>query len=89
LRSLAADAGVSTMAFPLALRNSPEIAPKTRERLKRLARLRSYRPDPILQLLKIANEHERQRSATSCSKRATEKPSGLPTTCIPLKSKSR
>ena len=48
LRSLAAEAGVSAMAFSLALRNSPEIAPRTRARLRRLAAIRGYRPDPTI-----------------------------------------
>jgi DNA-binding LacI/PurR family transcriptional regulator len=60
LRSLAAEAGVSAMAFSLALRNSPEIAPKTRARLKRLARLRGYRPDPTITKLM---QHLRVRSS--------------------------
>jgi DNA-binding LacI/PurR family transcriptional regulator len=62
LRSLAAEAGVSAMAFSLALRNSPEIAPKTRERLKRLARLRGYRPDPtITKLMQHLRVHSSAR----------------------------
>lgn len=48
LRSLAAEAGVSAMTFSLALRNSPQIGEATRSRLKRLARLRGYRPDPMI-----------------------------------------
>src|ERR1700690_2304747 len=48
LRSLAAEAGVSAMAVSLALRNSPELAPRTRARLRKLARIRGYRPDPTI-----------------------------------------
>jgi DNA-binding LacI/PurR family transcriptional regulator len=60
LRSLAAEAGVSAMAVSLSLRNSPEIAPETRNRLKRLARLRGYRPDPTITKLM---QHLRVRSS--------------------------
>lgn len=48
LRSLAAEAGVSAMTFSLALRNRPEIPVETRQRLRRLARLRGYQPDPTI-----------------------------------------
>jgi LacI family transcriptional regulator len=51
LRSLAAEAGVSAMAFSLALRNRPEIPLPTRRRLQRLARLRGYQPDPTISKL--------------------------------------
>jgi LacI family transcriptional regulator len=48
LRSLALEAGVSAAAFSLALRNSPEVAAKTRHRLQRLAQRRGYQPDPTI-----------------------------------------
>jgi len=48
LRSLAAEAGVSAMAVSLALRNSPEISAQLGDRLRALARLRCYRPDPAI-----------------------------------------
>ena len=51
MRSLAAEAGVSAMAVSFALRNSREVAPKTRARLRRLAKLRGYRPDPTINKL--------------------------------------
>ena len=46
LRSLAAEAGVSPMTVSLALRNSREVSPAVRRRLRRLAAARGYRPDP-------------------------------------------
>jgi len=60
LRSLAAEAGVSAMALSLALRNSPGISARTRERLRRLAKLRGYRPDPTITKLM---HHLRVRSS--------------------------
>lgn len=48
MRSLADEAGVSVAAFSLALRNSSEVAVKTRRRLQRLAQRRGYQPDPTL-----------------------------------------
>jgi LacI family transcriptional regulator len=48
LRRLALEAGVSAATFSLALRNSPEIGAKTRNRLQRLARRRGYEPDPTI-----------------------------------------
>lgn len=59
LRSLAEEAGVSIAAFSLALRNSSEIAVKTRRRLQRLAQRRGYQPDPTLAKLM---QHLRTRS---------------------------
>lgn len=46
MRSLAQEAGVTSMTVSLALRNSPKISAPTRKRLQRLAKLRGYRPDP-------------------------------------------
>jgi LacI family transcriptional regulator len=59
LRSLAAEAGVSPMAFSLALRNRPEISVTTRKRLQKLAKLRGYLPDPTISKLM---QHLRMRA---------------------------
>lgn len=58
LRSLAVEAGVSSMAVSLALRNHPRISVATRKRIQDLARKRGYLPDP--QLAKLMH-HLRQR----------------------------
>lgn len=63
MRSIAAEAGVSAMAVSLALRNSPEVSSRTRERLRRLARLRGYRPDATI--TKLMHHLRVQASARS------------------------
>lgn len=46
MRTLAKEAGVTSMTVSLALRNSPKISSATRKRIQRLAKKRGYRPDP-------------------------------------------
>jgi DNA-binding LacI/PurR family transcriptional regulator len=48
IRTLAAEAGVSTATVSWALRNSPEVSVSTRRRIQRLAKARGYRPDPLV-----------------------------------------
>lgn len=48
LRTLAVEAKVSPMTVSLALRNHPSISAALRARLKRLADIRGYRPDPTI-----------------------------------------
>ena len=71
LRSLAAEAGVSVATFSLALRNSPEIGARTRNRLKRLAQQRGYQPDPtIAKLMRhLRTDAEARAHANICGLR--------------------
>jgi LacI family transcriptional regulator len=48
LRHIAKIAGVSHMTVSLALRNSPDIAEKTRDRIRQIAEEEGYKPDPIV-----------------------------------------
>lgn len=48
LRTLAAQAGVTSMTVSLALRDHPSISVATRTRLKKLAAAKGYRPDPAI-----------------------------------------
>ena len=59
LRDIAALAGVSAMTVSKALRNSPKIARRTRERILKIAGRVGYRPDP--ELTKLMN-HLRSRT---------------------------
>src|SRR5215204_5816254 len=65
LRSLAAEAEVSLTTMSFALRNSPEISVRTRERLQRLASNRGYRPDP--QIAKLMSHLRTRASARATS----------------------
>jgi len=51
LREIAREAGLSHATVSMALRNHPEIAKTTRERVQSLARSLGYRPDPMLKAL--------------------------------------
>src|SRR5687767_9985454 len=65
LRSLAAEAGVSLTTVSFALRNSPEVSVRTRERLQRLASIRGYRPDP--QIAKLMSHLRTRASARAAA----------------------
>jgi LacI family transcriptional regulator len=56
---IARQAGVSRSAASYALRDDPNIAPATRERIKRVAQQLGYRPDPVLAKL-MAHLHVRR-----------------------------
>lgn len=47
LRDLAAELGVSISTVSRALKNSPEISSELKERIKKLAKKRNYRPNPF------------------------------------------
>jgi LacI family transcriptional regulator len=51
LKDIARAAGLSKSAVSMALRNHPDLAPATRERVCRLAEEMGYRPDPALSAL--------------------------------------
>jgi LacI family transcriptional regulator len=57
LEEIAKRAGVHRTTVSLALRNSPNIPPLTRERLQTLAAQMGYRPDPMLRALADYNEN--------------------------------
>lgn len=61
MRTLAAQAGVTSMTVSLALRDHPSISLATRTRLKKLAASQGYRPDPaiakLMQHLRTRREH--------------------------------
>jgi DNA-binding LacI/PurR family transcriptional regulator len=63
-RSLAKEAGVTSMTVSLALRNNPKISVATRKRIQRLALKRGYRPDPtvsrLMHHLRIRRSHRLQ-----------------------------
>src|SRR5580692_4026836 len=59
MRDIAELAGVSAMTVSKALRNSPKIARRTRERILKIAGRVGYRPDP--ELTKLMN-HLRSRT---------------------------
>jgi DNA-binding LacI/PurR family transcriptional regulator len=48
LRAIAEAAGVSVMTVSYALRDNPEVSPRQRKRIQRLAEKLGYRPDPLL-----------------------------------------
>lgn len=52
LKDLARELGVSIATVSRALRNSPEIGKEMQQRVKELARLRNYRPNPFAQSLR-------------------------------------
>lgn len=60
LRDLARMAKVSHATVSLALRNSPDVAAATRERIEQLARACGYQPDPMLRALA---EYRRDKTA--------------------------
>lgn len=64
MRTLAKEAGVTSMTVSLALRNNPKISPATRKRIQRLALKRGYRPDPtvsrLMHHLRIHRSHRLQ-----------------------------
>jgi len=64
MRSLAKEAGVTSMTVSLALRNNPKISVATRKRIQRLALKRGYRPDPtvsrLMHHLRIRRSHRLQ-----------------------------
>lgn len=68
MRALAALAGVSAMTVSLALRNHPSLASATRARIRKLAAVHGYRPDPtvtkLIHHLRTSRVHRRQ--ATLC-----------------------
>jgi DNA-binding LacI/PurR family transcriptional regulator len=51
LRDIGRAAGVSHVTVSLALRNHPDVALKTRERIQEIATALGYRPDPMLRAL--------------------------------------
>jgi DNA-binding LacI/PurR family transcriptional regulator len=51
MQMIADEAGVSRMAVSLALRNSPKISLKTRERIREIAERLGYRPNPLVSAL--------------------------------------
>ena len=51
MQIIADEAGVSRMAVSLALRNSPKISAKTRERIREIADRLGYRPNPLVSAL--------------------------------------
>ena len=60
LRSIARVAGVSPTAVSMALRDSGRISTATRQRIKKIAQLHGYRPDPVITRLML---HVRARGS--------------------------
>ncbi|RXK53489.1 LacI family transcriptional regulator [Oleiharenicola lentus] len=64
MRSLAKEAGVTSMTVSLALRNNPKISVATRKRIQRLAKKRGYKPDPtvsrLMSHLRVQRSHRLQ-----------------------------
>ncbi len=63
MRDVAANAGVHVSTVSLALRNSPEIPLKTRERIQAIAQRMNYRPNPLV----VALVQQRRKSYTGIS----------------------
>jgi len=62
MRSLAKEAGVTSMTVSLALRNNSKISLATRKRIQRLAQKRGYRPDPhVARLMHHLRLHHSKR----------------------------
>ena len=51
MRAVADNLGVSIMTVSRALRNAPNVAPKTRERIMDEAKRLNFQPDPALGVL--------------------------------------
>jgi LacI family transcriptional regulator len=63
MKDVAAAAGCTTMTVSLALRNSPQVSRKTRDRISRLAKKMGYRPDPFVSALITGRNKPRQVEA--------------------------
>lgn len=59
-KDIAARAGVHVTTVSLALRNSPRLPQKTRERIHNLAKEMGYQPDPMLSALTVYRRHAQQ-----------------------------
>jgi LacI family transcriptional regulator len=68
MRTLAALAGVSPMTVSLALRNHPSLPAATRARIRKLAAMHGYRPDPAVTKLMhhLRTSRARRRQSTLC-----------------------
>jgi LacI family transcriptional regulator len=69
LRTIAAEAGVTSMAVSLALRNSHRVSAPTRQRILKVAAALGYRPDPMLNKLMHhmrARKHVRYQTTIAC-----------------------
>lgn len=64
MRMVAEEAGVSTNAVSLALRNHPSIPERTRKRIQQIANAMGYRPNPMVSAL-MANIHTTRTKAES------------------------
>lgn len=64
MRMVADEAGVSTNAVSLALRNHPSIPERTRKRIRQIANTMGYRPNPLVSAL-MANIHSTRTKAES------------------------
>lgn len=63
LRMIAQSSGVSAMTVSRVLRNSPGVAPKTAERVRRAAKKLGYSPDPhMARLMARVRSHRRRRA---------------------------
>jgi len=60
MQQIADAVGVSRMAVSLALRNSPKISAKTRERISKVADELGYRPNPMVSALMTQLRHGRE-----------------------------
>jgi Transcriptional regulators len=76
LRQIAARAGVHLSTVSLAMRDDPKLPPKTRERIRALARKMGYVPDPALNALCAYRNAQRPRAVQSGLAYLTDMPHG-------------
>lgn len=75
MQDVAAAAGVSRMAVSYALRDDPQIAAETRQRIVAMAERMGYRPDPLIQRLSAHLADARRSPYVGCIGYITNEPS--------------
>ena len=66
MQDIADEAGVSRMAVSYARRNNPKVPSETRERIRKIAETKGYRPDPLIQHLSTHLANARRSPHSGC-----------------------